>query len=94
MIGRSGTLKRVAAWTAAACAAGVLVVAQQAPAAAATCDDVYFVSARGSGETYTVDLAGSPEIQAVEAGMTATLRACLRSLGGAAVSRRPSSAKE
>jgi hypothetical protein len=52
-----------------------MVAFPQQPAAAAVtnCHDVYFVSARGSGESYTVDLTGAPELSAVKQGMVAIL---------------------
>jgi hypothetical protein len=62
-------------WCAATCALGLIVAVPQQPAAAAvaSCHDVYFVSARGSGEPYTTDLTGDPELSSVEQGMAAIL---------------------
>lgn len=50
---------------------------QSAAAAPGTCHDVYFVSARGSGQPFTTasDLGSSPEIAAVEQAMVDTLHA-------------------
>lgn len=57
------------------CATTLTVAVNQKPtfAAAATCHDVYFVSARGSGEGYSSDLSKTPEVRAVEQGMVDTL---------------------
>lgn len=57
------------------CAAGLLaaVAPQSAAVAAATCRDVYFVAARGSGQPYTGDLSGSPELMTVHQGMVGVL---------------------
>src|SRR4051794_36545927 len=75
-----GALSKIVIKVGMAAVIGASVLTAAAPAAVAapgTCHDVYFIAARGSGGAYSgpTVLSTSPELQAVETGMSAALTA-------------------